>query len=412
MKKLNNLPGKMGLQDIFYSATQSLLAHPLRSGLTTLGIVIGNTAFLVMASLGESAKYYTMQQLESFYGPNRLVAYATSGADKQRRSHGGQLTLSDAAALTTGVPAIQAVAPVVGQMIPSQAGRINLDLWVTGTTADYLKVKNENVATGRFFSQSELDQKARVVVLGSELPARLFPYGRPLGQSLVIGQASFRVVGVMKAKGTLGKFSPDEFVYIPMSTFSAYLRGADASGNVLVDYIEISARGKERVDDAIFQAQNVLHARRGARDFGVSQNLPYQELISGVSSALTAFLAILAVVSLLIGGIGIMNVMLVTVSERTGEIGLRKAIGAHNQTILLQFLVEASLLSMLGGAVGLLIGFIVVVVVVVVSPLPFVMPVWSVVTAFTLSTMVGVISGVSPAMHAARLDPIAALRSA
>jgi putative ABC transport system permease protein len=200
-------------------------------------------------------------------------------------------------------------------------------------------------------------------------------------------------------------------VYVPLSTFSVFLRGSLAGIGIPVDYIEIGAVSKEKVNDAIFQASNLLRARRGAFDFKVAPNIPYKDLIGQVSSTLTIFLAILASISLLIGGIGIMNVMLVTVNERTSEIGLRKAIGARNGSILMNFLIESVLLSGIGGALGLTIGVGVVFVVVLVSPLPFVVPTWSVITSLLLSCSVGVVFGVSPALRAARLDPIVALRS-
>ncbi|WP_158218569.1 ABC transporter permease [Synechococcus sp. 1G10] len=402
----------LSLRDTFHSAAQSLVAHPLRSCLTMLGVIIGNASFVAMASLGEAAKVYTVQRLEAFHGPNRLIAYATANEPGQTIKREPKLYLGDALALGAGTPAIRAVAPVVGATFLGRVHEQSQFLWVTGTTADYLGVKNEAVSRGRFFSSEEVEQTARVVVLGSSIAKRFFPDGKPVGQTMAIKNMSFRVIGVMRPKGSLDKTSPDEFVYVPLSTFSLFLRGTMAGIGIPVDYIEIAAVSKQQVNDAIFQATNLLAARRGVRDFAVAPNIPYKDLIAQVSSTLTIFLAVLAGISLIIGGIGIMNVMLVTVSERTSEIGLRKAIGATNGSILLNFLIEATLLSASGGVIGLLVGVGVVLVVVVVSPLPFIVPAWSIGTSLALSSVVGVVFGVSPAMQAAKLDPIVALRSA
>jgi putative ABC transport system permease protein len=402
----------LSLRDSFHSAAQSLVAHPLRSVLTMLGVIIGNASFVAMASLGESAKLHTIQRLEDFHGPNRLIAYARADQSSQQVTKEPKLLLGDAEALGLGTPAIKAVAPVVGATYLGRVGSTSQFIWVTGTTAPYLSVKNETVARGRFFSAEEVEQTARVAVLGSAIAQQFFNQRDPIGQTILIQNVSFRVIGVMQPKGSLNKQSPDEFVYVPMTTFSIFLRGTIAGLGIPVDYIEIAAVGKQDVDDAIFQATNLLAARRGVRDFAVAPNIPYKDLITQVSSTLTLFLAVLAGISMIIGGIGIMNVMLVTVSERTSEIGLRKAIGATNGSILLNFLIESALLSGAGGLIGLLIGVGVVVVVVVVSPLPFVVPAWSIVTSLTLSSCVSVVFGVSPAMLAAKLDPIVALRSA
>lgn len=400
----------VSFRDTFLSATQSLLAHPLRTGLTMLGVIIGNAAFVTMASLGEAAKQYTVQRLEAFHGPNRLIAYASASQTERILDREPKLYLSDALALAEGAPSIRAVAPVVGQTFPVTFREQVLSAWVTGTTAAYVTVKNESIAEGRFFSQAEVEQRARVVVLGSNIAKRFFKGSGGIGQSLTIRNVPFRVIGVMSAKGTLDKGSPDEFVYVPLSTFSVFLRGSLAGIGIPVDYIEIGAVSKEKVNDAIFQATNLLRARRGASDFKVAPNIPYKDLISQVSATLTAFLAILAGVSLVIGGVGIMNVMLVTVSERTSEIGLRKAIGARNASILMNVLIESVLISAAGGILGLVIGVTIVFFVVLVSPLPFVVPTWSVITSLLLSSCVGVVFGVSPALRAARLDPIVALR--
>jgi putative ABC transport system permease protein len=402
----------LSLRDTFHSATQSLVAHPLRSGLTMLGVIIGNAAFVAMASLGESAKMYTIQRLEAFHGPNRLIAYATADKTNRQVTKEPKLLLGDALALANGTPAIKAVAPVVGATFLGRVRSISEFIWVTGTTAGYLTVKNEAVGRGRFFTAEEVDQTATVAVLGSSIANRLFKEADPMGQTITIQTISFRVIGVMKPKGSLDKQSPDEFVYVPMTTFSIFLRGTSAGTGIPVDYIEMSAIDKGRVGDAIYQATNILAARRGARDFGVAPNIPYKDLIGQVSSTLTLFLAVLASISMIIGGIGIMNVMLVTVSERTSEIGLRKAIGATNRSIMLNFLIESALLSAAGGLIGLTLGVGVVLVVVVVSPLPFVVPAWSIATSLALSSGVGIVFGVSPAIRAARLDPIVALRSA
>ncbi|MEX1322942.1 MAG: ABC transporter permease, partial [Synechococcaceae cyanobacterium] len=287
----------LSLRDSFHSAAQSLVAHPLRSVLTMLGVIIGNASFVAMASLGESAKLHTIQRLEDFHGPNRLIAYARADKSSQQVTKEPKLLLGDAEALGLGTPAIKAVAPVVGATYLGRVGSTSQFIWVTGTTAPYLSVKNETVARGRFFSAEEVEQTARVAVLGSAIAQQFFNQRDPIGQTILIQNVSFRVIGVMQPKGSLNKQSPDEFVYVPMTTFSIFLRGTIAGLGIPVDYIEIAAVGKQDVDDAIFQATNLLAARRGVRDFAVAPNIPYKDLITQVSSTLTLFLAVLAGIS-------------------------------------------------------------------------------------------------------------------
>jgi putative ABC transport system permease protein len=278
-------------------------------------------------------------------------------------------------------------------------------------TPEFIVIKNDRVRLGRFISQQELAQEARVAVLGANIASRLFGTQSPIGRSLLIKNQPFRVVGVMAPKGSLYKLNPDEVVYVPLTTMSTFLRGSASPLGIPIDYVEIAARTSQQIPDAVFQSRNILRSRRGRDDFVVTQDLPFSDLVTQVSSSLTVFLAVIAGISLVIGGVGIMNVMLVTVSERTSEIGLRKAVGATSRSILGQFLLESLLLSASGGAIGLVIGITGVGAIVLLTPLPFSLPLWSVLASLGISSAVGVVFGVSPALRASRMEPIAALRA-
>jgi putative ABC transport system permease protein len=265
------------------------------------------------------------------------------------------------------------------------------------------------VQQGSFFNKAELQQNAQVVILGPAIARKLFGSENPLGQTIQMSNFSFQVVGVMQAKGAFMGVNPDEAVYVPITTAATYLVGRRSPSGIPIDYLELSAQDQESIRAAAFQTINILTRRRNKKDFTVVANKSVQDLVSQVTTIMSLVLAAIASISLLVGGIGIMNIMLVSVTERTHEIGLRKAIGATERAILTQFLIEAIILSVAGGLVGTGIGVGGALAVSFFTPLQPTVPVGAILLAAGVSGSIGLIFGV-PAQQAARLDPIAALR--
>ena len=401
----------MNLLESTNMAVKTLTANKLRSALTMLGIMIGNASVIAMVAIGQGAQQFTQQQLESL-GPNQLSVFPSGENAEGLNAEVAQLVLADAEAIATQAPAVQEVAPQISSNLQlSRQGRIS-KVNVTGTTSGILYVRNLRVRQGRFFDRIELKQNARVVILGPAVAGRLFGRENPLGQSVQMNNLSFQVIGVMQAKGAFMGNNPDEIAYVPITTMAVQLAGKRSPLGILIDYLELSAKDRASVRAAAFQTTNILTRRRGKKNFMVAANKSVQDLVSQVTGALSLVLASIAGISLLVGGIGIMNIMLVSVTERTQEIGLRKAVGATQQAILTQFLIEAIILSVAGGLVGTGIGVGGALIVGILTPLQPTVPVGAILLAAGVSGSIGLIFGVAPARQAARLDPITALRSA
>jgi putative ABC transport system permease protein len=268
------------------------------------------------------------------------------------------------------------------------------------------------VTTGRFWDEVAQRQDATVVVLGAELSQKLFNRTNPVGQEIQIGDRSFQVIGVLQRKGASLGVNPDINAFIPITTMANQLVGRSVPGGMSIDEIEISAKDQASIRAAAFQVTNILTRLHGKKDFLVVANKSVQDLLGQITSALSILLAAIAGISLLVGGIGIMNIMLVSVTERTQEIGLLKALGAPEQSILQQFLIEAVILSVARGIIGISIGAGTVVLVGVLTPLKPTVPFSVIMLATGVSASIGLIFGVVPARQAAKLDPIVALRRA
>lgn len=281
---------------------------------------------------------------------------------------------------------------------------------VTGTTRGILHVRMLRVDRGRFFDQIEQQQIAQVAILGAGVARKLFGSSDPLGQSFQMNRSSFQVIGVLQSKGTFLGFNYDETVYIPITTMADRLSGKRSPNGIVIDYLELSASNRNSIRAAAFQVTNILTRRHGKKDFRIDANKSVQDLMNQVTGALGLVLAIIAGISLLVGGIGIMNIMLVSVTERTQEIGLRKALGATQKAILTQFLIEAIILSVTGGLIGTFIGVSGSLVIGIFTSWLLPIPFEAIVLALGFSGSIGLIFGVAPARQAARLDPIAALR--
>jgi putative ABC transport system permease protein len=325
------------------------------------------------------------------------------------------LVWEDAKAIATQVPAVAEVAPQINLRYLITYRNRNSNSLVTGTTPEFLSVRSFNIDKGRFFNDIDVKRNNQVVILGSEVVGKLFGYQDPIGQSVRIKDVSFEVIGVMEPKGTFLGNNQDDAVFIPLSTMANRLRGRTSPYGVQVSWIAVSARNRDSISAAQFQIENLLRRRHqivGEDDFGVQTQEDILQIVNTVTGALTIMLAAIAAISLVVGGIGVMNIMLVSVRERTQEIGLRKAVGAREQDILIQFMIEAIILSAAGGIIGTAIGVSGVVLVGAFSPLKAGISPIAILVAVGVSGGIGLFFGVVPARQAAKLDPIVALRSA
>lgn len=392
-------------------AVTTLTANKLRSCLTMLGITIGNAAVIALVGIGQGAQNYTSEKLESF-GANSLFVYVSSDDTEGSTTETPQLVLSDAEAIAKSAPALTAVAPQISSSLSVSYLNRNTNSRITGTNLGFLYVRNMAVARGRFFNQSEQQQNAQVVTLGPELAQKLFGSEDPLGKEVQLNNVSFLVIGVMKGKGSFAGENSDDAAYVPITTMANQLTGRRSPYGIPIDVMQVSAKDKQSIRAAAFQITNILTQLRGKQDITVVSDKSFNDLISQVTKALSLMLAAIASISLLVGGIGIMNIMLVSVTERTQEIGLRKAVGATQEAILTQFLIEAIILSVAGGLIGVGVGIGGTTIVVIFTPLKPSVPVGAIALAVGVSGGIGLIFGVVPARRAAQLDPIVALRSA
>lgn len=396
-------------------AVSTLAGNKMRSSLTMLGIIIGNASVIGMVGIGQGAQKLAEDQFASL-GPN--VLFVVPGSDEERQTTFNlpkTLVLDDARAIAEQVPTVKEVAPQISSNQLITYRNRNASELVIGTTPTFLSVRSFEVEKGRFFSEVDLKRNNRVTVLGPEIADKLFPQQEAIGRQIRIKNISFEVIGIMEAKGAFLGNNQDTTAYIPLTTMANQLVGNTSPFGTEVSFISITAKNEKNIRAAKFQIENLLRLRHkiiDRDDFTVRSQKDVLEIVGTVTDGLTILLAAIASISLLVGGIGVMNIMLVSVTERTQEIGLRKAIGAKEGDILGQFLVEAIILSVLGGAVGTVIGVGTIIVVGAVSPLTAAVSPVAVAVAVTVSGGIGLFFGVVPARRAAKLDPIVALRSA
>jgi len=407
----------MNLQESLTMAVKTLAANRLRSTLTMLGIIIGNASVITMVGLGEGAQRYINAQLETL-GPNVLFVVPGSRETRQLGSLNipRTLVLEDAVAIKQQVPSVTGVAAESSDRQLVTLGNRNANVNVVGTVPDFLSVRSFEVAKGRFISDLDLSRNAQVVVLGDTLKTRLFDDEPALGRSLRVGGVNFSVIGVLEKKGSNLGLDYDDAVMVPITTQANRLaRGERSPYGIDVSFITVSARDRESMATAEFQITNLLRLRHNIRDdddFYISSQDTLLTIANTITGALTLMLAAIAGISLLVGGIGIMNIMLVSVRERTQEIGLRKAIGASQGDILGQFLIEAIILSVAGGVIGTALGVSGIVLIGVLTPFDAGISISAIAMAVSISGGIGLFFGVFPARQAAQLDPIVALRTA
>lgn len=397
-------------------ATTTLLANKLRSSLTMLGIIIGNASVIAMVGIGQGAQKLAARQFESL-GPN--VLFVVPGSQRSRNTSFDlprTLVLSDAEAIATQVPSVKEVAPQINTQQLVTYRNKNSNSSITGTTPEFLSVRSFDVAKGRFITNLDVKRNNLVVALGPDLAKKLFGSTDPIGQSVRIKNVSFQVVGIMAPKGSFLGSNQDDSAFVPLTTLANRVVGRRTSPyGVQVTFISVAAKNEASMGAAQFQIENLLRLRHKITtydDFTVNNQKDLLQTVNTVTNGLTLMLAAIAAISLLVGGIGIMNIMLVSVTERTQEIGLRKAIGATQQDILIQFMIEAVILSATGGLLGTVLGVGGILVVGAVTPLQAGIAPMAIALAVGVSGGIGLFFGVIPAQRAAKLDPIVALRSA
>lgn len=382
-----------------------ILSNKLRSILTMLGVIIGVGAVIAMVSLGEGANQQVTSRIASL-GSDLLLIQPGRGGSGGARGSAQLLTIEHAEAITQKTSAIEAVAPQVSRNASVRYEGVGLEFSVVGTTSSYLVVRNLDLLWGRFFSPEDSSGLRRVAVLGMEAAREIFSGAYPIGQSIRINDRTFEVIGVLEEKGEGAMMSPDSSIFVPITTAQKRLFGTD-----FLSLISVKGLSGDLISQAEEEIRFILTDMLGSSDAFIIQNM--QEMLAAIEDTTRTFtmlLAGIASISLLVGGIGIMNIMLVSVTERTREIGIRKAIGATRRDILMQFIIEAMVLSGLGGILGISAGIggawlfsALMNWVTFISPL-------SIIIGFGFSVAVGLFFGIWPASSAASLDPITALR--
>jgi len=412
----------MKTRDTFEEAINGVTANKVRSGLTVLGIVIGIGSVIAMISVGQGAQNQINANIQSI-GSNLLMVYpgSQSGVGEAVRSSRGSaqtLTEDDANAIASAETSlISAVAPEIDKSLQVVSGGQNTNTRVIGTTPSYPSVRDLNMEMGVFINQNQEDSLAKVAVIGPTTAGDLFGSSTtdPVGQKITINGVVFTVIGMPASKGGSGFNNQDDAIYIPMTTFRQYLGGKSVTGASYVSLINIKVTNQNAMTQVQNDITNLLLKRhnisdQSQADFSVLNQADVVQAASSVTGVFTMLLASIAGISLLVGGIGIMNMMLTTVTERTREIGLRKAIGSTRHMITLQFLIEAVVLTLLGGVIGIALGAGLSLAISYFAKITTSITISSIVLAVGVSAGIGIIFGYYPARRAASLNPIEALR--
>ena len=401
----------MLIQDLFSETIHSISSNKARTGLTVLGIVIGISSVIAMVSIGQGAQS-DIQGRISAMGSNLLMV--SPGAQRsfgsmvrQQSGSASTLTMDDAEAIQDSISGVKAVAPQVSSRQQITIKGNNTNASILGTTADYLVARNIELASGSFITEKNVKSLSKVAILGATVKEELFGEdAEAVGEKVRFGSLSFTVVGVTASKGD----SSDRQVFAPITTVQQYLSGSDS-----LSEIDVSVENEKQMDAVKSQLEALLLSRHGiadsaSADFTITSLEDIADTISETTRTFTILLGSIAAISLIVGGIGIMNMMLTTVSERTREIGLRKALGARAGDISLQFLSESALITLLGGVIGIVLGWLIAFGVEYFAGTSTTVTLGAVMLAFFVAVGIGLVFGYYPARKAALLNPIDALR--
>ena len=404
----------MLITDLFEETFLAISANKTRSGLTALGIVIGIGSVIAMISIGQGATGSIQSNIQAM-GSNLITV--TPGFQRSfsqvsaGRGSAQSLTIADGEAIVKEITSVQAVAPELSRRYQVVAGGKNTNTQVDGTTASYPNVRNVEIDQGSFISNQNVSSFSKVAVLGPTIRDDLFGEGvNPVDQTIRINGINFKVIGLTKSKGGTGFGSQDDMIFIPITTAQKFLAGADyvSTINVQTESPQVMAQVQTAITNLLLNLHNISNPQLA--DFSVLSQEDILGAASSITNTMTILLAAIAGISLIVGGIGIMNMMMTTVTERTREIGLRKAIGAKRLDINLQFLAEAVVLTFIGGVVGIILGAAIAFGITFFTGTATKISLFSIILAFSVSAFIGIAFGYWPAQKAAKLNPIEALR--
>jgi putative ABC transport system permease protein len=406
----------MKIKDILEETYSALFSNKTRTGLTMLGIVIGIASVIAMTAIGQGSKNSISSSIESI-GANLVMVMpgatrSFGGGPNAARGGAQTLTLDDALAIQTQISNIAGIVREVSSRKQVTGTGTNTNTSIMGTEPSYITVRNVSIEEGNFISDQNVIDSSKVAVLGPTSRDDLFGENATdvVGQKIRISGSEYKIIGITKSKGGSGFSNSDDMIYIPYTTAQRYL-----SGNKYLSEIDVSAESSDTssqvqadITTLLLERHNITDSTKA--DFNTMNQADIMATASSVASTFTTLLAAVAGISLLVGGIGIMNMMLTTVTERTREIGLRKAIGAKRKDINIQFLTEAVVITFIGGTIGIILGWLISFILSYLGILQAEVSISSILLAFGVSTIIGIIFGYYPAQHAASLNPIDALR--
>lgn len=416
---MNLRPHKISYLEVAEMAIATLWGNKLRSGLTMLGVIIGISSVIGISSIGQGVQKSTEESIRGL-GTDVLQVMAgavQSGGVSQGMGSVTTLTWEDAQAIATQAPSATIVSAYLQRNTQVVFGDKNTSTTVYGTDLSYPNARNTFPVEGRYFNNEELESSASVAVIAPTVRKNIFPNNvNPIGQKIRIQGEIYDVIGVMEVKGSQGPQDRDDAVYIPLTSMSARIIGNNSLMGISVTGIYIKGQDESKLEIIKFQVANILRLRHNIDvpendDFRITNQADILKTFNTILSLFTLMMVAIAGISLIVGGIGIANIMLVSVVERTREIGVRKALGATDNAILSQFLIESVVVSIVGGSIGIAIGVGITFAAATAFKFPFIVSTSSVLIGFGLSTTVGLVAGVIPARNAAKLDPITALRS-